>query len=763
MQKTEQKTPEFKIGVFLRSMSGSFFGRVVKDLMQTAKDNGILLVFFVGDSGEEAVETDSKNSVFRLAENASLDALIILTDLVHSFQFQSEAARSLLKENFPGLNDVPVYSIFSPLEGAFCAVIDENEAVTTMMRHLINKHGYKKFAMLCGTDFCMGCNSRRFSIISRELESAGLSLPPKMIFRGGLAEKTGKTVALDLLVREKEDFPDVIISMNEEVGIAAQELLASRGIFVPDDVAFVGFNDSIELVSDHLPRSTVDYPVWEMVSFVMNRIISDLSGKTKFSPSEQVFKAAFIIRNSCGCTNAQIPSSEEMEDDETSVSTITGNNKNKDRFFSGELKQVAAFKKTLNLIAEECLGKADVSEIGSFMKKTVSMLKEGGGISSDFIDAFSTQWIITLLKHPIPQEQMLINSAFIDANRLLFKTQLDVSLEIKKADKGLLDFYQCCNEIMAKKETVTNGLKEIGLLLPSLGVSFMYIFLNREENSPEVDYRLGFKKNKMIFVPEKDFSVFDASSKTGSFLNNPEFLTNETKSLAVYSISQSNVNYGYLLLSVDEKYFKNFAEIRHIISHMIESLMMHEYTERQLLALQLKNSELSKLSFVDEFTQLGNRRALLTKGKEIFNSAMEKKDSICMIFLDMDKLKYINDTFGHAEGDQAILSFAEILKKCFRSTDLLIRYGGDEFVGIVTGLQKSAHQEIFRRISNHIDKFNQEKQKQWILAACWGFEYFDPRENGIPPTFEEMLRASDEKLYAEKRRKKALQSPDGSR
>lgn len=758
MQTLDQEAFKFKVGVFLPSMSGSFFERVVKDLIQAAKDSGIQLVFFVGNSFGKNVETGFNDPVFHLSENAGLDAVIVLTDFVLSFPFQTE--KSSLTEKYPGFKNIPVYSIFSPLQDAFCAVIDETDAVTTMMQHLITKHKYKKFALLCGTDFCVNCRTERYSIIRRELEAAGLSLAPEMIFRGDLSEKIGKNAAINLIARKKEDFPDVVISMNEEVAFAAQELMASRGIFVPDDIAFVGFNDSVERFSDHLPRSTIDYPVWEMVSFVMNRVFSDLSGKTAFTPSEHIFKAAFIIRNSCGCTTAHIPLSDEVEDDETSVSTITGNTENRDRFFSGELKQIASFKKALNLIAEECVGKADISAIGSFMKETVLMLKEGGGVSSDFIDAFSTQWIITLLKHPVPQEQMLINSAFIDANRLLFKTQLDVSLEIKKADKGLLDFYQCCNEIMAKKETVTNALKEIGLLLPSMGFSFMHIFLCREGNSPEVEYRLGFQKDRMISVQEKDFPVFDVDSKTNSFLNNPVFLKNIKKNLAVYSISNNNMNYGYLVFSADEKYFKNFSEVHHLISHMIESLMVHEYTERQILDLRLQNTELSKLSFIDEFTQLGNRRALYTKGQDIFNQAIENKKTVCVIFLDMDRLKYINDTFGHAEGDRAILSFAEILKKCFRTTDLVIRYGGDEFVVIVTGLQSAVHQETFQRISMHIDNFNREGNNPWVLSACWGYECFNPLEGGTPPTFEEMLHASDEKLYEEKRRKKGL-SPDG--
>ena len=191
------------------------------------------------------------------------------------------------------------------------------------------------------------------------------------------------------------------------------------------------------------------------------------------------------------------------------------------------------------------------------------------------------------------------------------------------------------------------------------------------------------------------------------------------------------------------------------MTHAIFSLLSRQNIERELTNLKHRNLELSKLSQIDAFTRMGNRRALLEKGLELFRMAHEAKRSVGVIFLDLDGLKKINDTYGHAEGDKAILAFAEILRRCFRKTDLLVRYGGDEFVVVVSGLQEDAMQRSMDRIAGQIAAFNAQTEKQWELSASWGSAFFDPLSGEEPsPTFEKMLHLSDSRLYEIKKKKK---------
>ena len=120
----------------------------------------------------------------------------------------------------------------------------------------------------------------------------------------------------------------------------------------------------------------------------------------------------------------------------------------------------------------------------------------------------------------------------------------------------------------------------------------------------------------------------------------------------------------------------------------------------------------------------------------------------------MDGLKGINDTYGHKQGDAAILALANILKKSFREKDLVVRYGGDEFVVLMTNIQEETLQKALARISENIQEFNGKKLYDWTLAVSWGFVFNEI--GSTPKSFENIIEESDAHLYQEKRKKKGI-------
>ena len=86
------------------------------------------------------------------------------------------------------------------------------------------------------------------------------------------------------------------------------------------------------------------------------------------------------------------------------------------------------------------------------------------------------------------------------------------------------------------------------------------------------------------------------------------------------------------------------------------------------------------LSLTDELTGLYNRRRFFVLTEQCLKVAVRTKKRSLLLFIDMDDLKWINDHYGHNEGDQALIDLANILKKTFRESDIIARIGGDEFV-----------------------------------------------------------------------------------
>jgi diguanylate cyclase (GGDEF)-like protein len=115
------------------------------------------------------------------------------------------------------------------------------------------------------------------------------------------------------------------------------------------------------------------------------------------------------------------------------------------------------------------------------------------------------------------------------------------------------------------------------------------------------------------------------------------------------------------------------------------------FTNEQLVAdLQRANAGLSVQVVTDSLTGLANRFAL--------ERALENEREVGIIYLDLDYFKVVNDTQGHAAGDQVLLRIAEVLRRCTRESDLVARIGGDEFVILLDRAPVSELTEVSQRI-----------------------------------------------------------------
>jgi diguanylate cyclase (GGDEF)-like protein len=95
--------------------------------------------------------------------------------------------------------------------------------------------------------------------------------------------------------------------------------------------------------------------------------------------------------------------------------------------------------------------------------------------------------------------------------------------------------------------------------------------------------------------------------------------------------------------------------------------------------IEASRRKLEQQSSVDTLTGLMNRRALFERAQSLFDGLGDDRRLVVM-FADLDKFKAVNDTYGHAVGDEVLRQFAGILRDCMRSSDTAARFGGDEFV-----------------------------------------------------------------------------------
>jgi diguanylate cyclase (GGDEF)-like protein/PAS domain S-box-containing protein len=157
--------------------------------------------------------------------------------------------------------------------------------------------------------------------------------------------------------------------------------------------------------------------------------------------------------------------------------------------------------------------------------------------------------------------------------------------------------------------------------------------------------------------------------------------------------------------------------------------------------------DLKALLLVDELTGLPNRRAFITLSEQALKLAMRMERDVLMIFIDVDHLKYINDTYGHLAGDRALIDTARVLRESCREADIIARLGGDEFVALMTVDSDQTAELVCERIKSRVAAHNEEINRGYDLSLSVGAT----RSKAEGTMLADLLAQADTALYEQKR------------
>ena len=157
---------------------------------------------------------------------------------------------------------------------------------------------------------------------------------------------------------------------------------------------------------------------------------------------------------------------------------------------------------------------------------------------------------------------------------------------------------------------------------------------------------------------------------------------------------------------------------------------------------------LLQMALRDDLTGLHNRRGFMALAARNLRWARDAKQNMLMFFADLDGLKWINDHYGHSEGDRAISLAAACIERTFRKFDVTGRLSGDEFVALIQEEPGGSAEAICQRLhSNLADCTGAENRYKLSLSV--GVAHFDPDK---PATLQELMRRADSALYRHKRK-----------
>lgn len=154
-----------------------------------------------------------------------------------------------------------------------------------------------------------------------------------------------------------------------------------------------------------------------------------------------------------------------------------------------------------------------------------------------------------------------------------------------------------------------------------------------------------------------------------------------------------------------------------------------------------------ELATTDELTSLSNSRGFKQQANHELKVAVRSKAAISLCMIDLNKFKIINDSFGHAEGNYALLSFAEIMKSTLRDSDVYGRIGGDEFALIIPNSSDGAVSKVRERLSAALKTYNETQNRGYDINFSFGSITILADES---TTLDVLLDKADKSMYQEK-------------
>jgi diguanylate cyclase (GGDEF)-like protein len=271
------------------------------------------------------------------------------------------------------------------------------------------------------------------------------------------------------------------------------------------------------------------------------------------------------------------------------------------------------------------------------------------------------------------------------------------------------------------------------------------------------DWQLLGKENYAEII-ESDEMILEAGVKNGEWLKKTEFsrqelvppiyMEEEPQVFIFNMLHYQEVCFGYTAVSFNERgsYKPSYQSWLINVCNSLENIRIHNVLNRLV-------SRLEDMYIKDDLTGLYNRRALAELVGKYLNQCIEKKTNLLVFSADMDKLKYINDNFGHASGDIAIKTVAEALLYAARNDEICIRVSGDEFVVIGMDYSGEKLENFIFNFEEALNRSNTESEAGFKVSVSYGWTLTKPNEN---TTIEDCLTITDSKMYQEKYRKETL-------
>lgn len=204
---------------------------------------------------------------------------------------------------------------------------------------------------------------------------------------------------------------------------------------------------------------------------------------------------------------------------------------------------------------------------------------------------------------------------------------------------------------------------------------------------------------------------------------------------------------GYIVLDGSE-----FAFTSAVFNSWMLNLSISFESLRKQAHLKSMLQKLDRIYMIDALTRLNNRFGFAKYTADSFERCIKMGGKLMILFADLDKLKTINDVYGHEKGDVAICAVADALKEACEGKEICARFGGDEYVVYAEGFSEEDAKEFGKRFENKLKEKNEMLAQPFEIDASYGYITVKPRDG---ESIDKYIDMADNIMYFNKKTKKA--------
>lgn len=221
-----------------------------------------------------------------------------------------------------------------------------------------------------------------------------------------------------------------------------------------------------------------------------------------------------------------------------------------------------------------------------------------------------------------------------------------------------------------------------------------------------------------------------------------EYLKDAPSGYVVFPLHFMNKQYGYMVFNYGKNQWIN------LFTHPYMNCLAASFDDIDKKSQLANAKKIEELYLLDPLTGLYNRRGFDQKLKVVHDRMKSTGCYISIVSIDMDGLKYINDTFGHHEGDEALMQMSGILKRLAGDDDIVARFGGDEFCLVLVADNKQRHDDFRQVFEAEIESVNAGLNKEYKIHASLGMVCINESPGLRMLAY---MQIADKRMYDEKR------------